>query len=638
MRRGKGGQGRARRMVSGGRRMVMVVGLALLCAAVLASAGITGHTPGTVISPQANAFRSRQTLSPIGYYRLPLCPPPEKEMKERSEHPLIGEILMGNRLVPTSYAFKVGENVQCATLCDAQFSAKAVRRANYMIVNGYHVRMFLDNKPLVSLVPNEKSEVYRRGYALGVQHVADTVLPRRNLLYNHLAFTIRVKDRTFSQVTGEEIIGFKVDVSSFSQVSKCSATEFEHTADPYLLPGNRAGVEATVPFTYSVTWEKSDKEYPIEHSVTEEKQRSGHKIAALYGALLTVLAGVVVAFVMLRTVRKDLAVYLDEELDEREAREESGWKLVRGDVFRAPPQAAALATVVGAGCQVAATILTSVFLCALHVVDSTHRGTFLSTVLLFFLIAHSVSGFVAARLLKVFDKASWKSAISCMAAFPVALGFGVMVLNFIQWTKDSTAAISFLRVLGIIFTWVLVSFPFGCFGIYWGLKMDTLAVTAKVSSIPRLIPEDAGSVSLYYVLGGSLVPFVACCVEIPFAMNAFWREEPLLLYGFLTFFSVALLVLCAEVGIVVTYFTLRGEDYRWWWRSYAALATAGLHVFVYSVFFLKRSLQIRALSSVILFLGYMLGVSIMFGMALGSLGFIGSFWLVQNMYGSIKAD
>ncbi|KAI5686597.1 Endomembrane protein 70 [Leishmania braziliensis] len=621
-----------------GRGLVVVVALVLLCTSVLSSADIIGHSPGTIISPRANAYRSRHTLSPVGYYKLPVCQPSEEVMSAKREHLFLGEILMGNRLEPTSFEFKVGEDVMCATLCNARFSMKDVRRANYMITNAYYARMFLDNTPLVSAVPNASNEVYRRGYALGMSYDTAKSQMKKNILNNHLAFTIRTKNQAISQFTREVVVGFKVVASSVAQVHTCSTTAFEHSNEPYFLPRSRDGIEATIPFTYSVTWERSDEPYPIKYSVTEKIQRRGHKIAAIYGVLLTILAGFLVAFVLLRTVRKDLAVYFDEELDDKEVREESGWKLVRGDAFRAPPQAATLATVVGAGCQIAVTMLTSVFLCAIHAVNPTHRGTFLSTVIVLFLIAHIVSGFVAARLLKLFGRASWKLSMCCMAAFPAALGCGIMVLNLIQWAKHSTAAIPFPTAVGIISIWLLISLPFGFFGIYWGLKMDTLAVTAKVGSIPRLIPENAGRATLYYVLAGSLVPFIACCIEMPFALNAFWREEPMYLYGFLTFFSTALAILCAEVGIVVTYFTLRGEDYRWWWRSYASLATTGVHVFLYSIFFLKRYLQIRMLSSVILFLGYMLGVSIMFGMALGSIGFISSLWMVQKMYSSIKAE
>ncbi|KAG5494094.1 hypothetical protein JKF63_01929 [Porcisia hertigi] len=636
MRKAKRGQHRVQQTSAAWGSLLAVI-LLLLFTDVFVSASITGYQPGTVISPLANAYRSRYTLSPIEYYRLPVCKPSKDVMDNHRQHPAIGEILMGNRLVPTGFSFKVGENVSCVSLCNASFSFRALYNAMHMIEKDYYVRMSLDNKPLVSEVPGSDGVLYRRGYPLGsLDATAD--LGGRYTLYNHLDFTIRIKSSVVSHFTGEEVVGFKVTASSVAQVTTCTKTAFEPSASPFLLRKTRRGKEPTVPFTYSVTWERSDEEYPIMYSVSETTQRRGHKIAALYGVLLTVLVGVLVALVIVRTVRKDLALYLDEDLDDSEVRDETGWKLVYGDVFRAPPQPEALATLVGAGCQIAVTLFMSIFLCTVKVVDATHRGTFLSTVIVLFLVAHAVSGFVIARLLKLFNMASWKKASRCMSMFPAALGSGVMMLNLIHWAKHSTAAIPFLMVVGVFFAWVFISLPFGLCGIYWGLKMDSLAGMARVSNIPRLIPEQAANSRFFYPLVGSLVLFIASWAEMFFALNAFWREEPVYLYGFLTLFSSALIVLCAEVSIVVTYFNLRREDYRWWWSSYLSLSVTGFYLFVYSFFFLKRSLQIRALSSIILFLGYMLGVSVMFGMAVGSIGFLGSLWLVRRMYNSIKAD
>lgn len=54
----------------------------------------------------------------------------------------------------------------------------------------------------------------------------------------------------------------------------------------------------------------------------------------------------------MRTVRRDIAKYnRDEEADD--ALEETGWKLVHGDVFRPPKHAMLLVNFVGTGIQLA---------------------------------------------------------------------------------------------------------------------------------------------------------------------------------------------------------------------------------------------------------------------------------------------
>ena len=55
--------------------------------------------------------------------------------------------------------------------------------------------------------------------------------------------------------------------------------------------------------------------------------------------------------IMMRTLHRDLRRYNDLESKE-EAQEESGWKLVHGDVFRPPPRAGLLAVYLGTGVQV----------------------------------------------------------------------------------------------------------------------------------------------------------------------------------------------------------------------------------------------------------------------------------------------
>lgn len=616
---------------------------ALLLAVVSVSATefLNTHNDNDAISPRANAYRSRRTLLPFNYYHItPFKPAPEVVKKDKANED-IGELLMGNRLVPTLYSFNVLKDEACKELVNAQFSEKDVRRANYMIENKYDTRMFLDDRPLVSTkrvdtVGNKKVDIYRIGYAFGPAVPTKAQKGEPHEIFNHVDFTIRYMLDTDKKY---RIMGFHATPRSVESVEVCSAMEFKPKSEAAMkLPTSKSHQPQNIRFTYGVKWELSEDEYAIEHSVQDTVQKRGHKIAAMYGVLLTVLAGVVVAFVMLRTVRKDLAVYLDEELDEAELREESGWKLVRGDVFRAPPYAMVLATLVGAGCQLALTVLVTMLLCSFRLVDPSVRGHFLTAIIIVFLFTHLVSGFATARLLKLFGMGSWKVAMGCMAALPVTLASGVLLLNFLHWMRHTSAAIPFTTIIALALVWVLVSLPFGAGGVFLGYAMDTIAVTAKVSSIPRLIPAEAGGRTIYYAIFGSFVPFVACCVEMSYVLNAFWREEQMYMFGLVTFFLFTVSVLCVEVGIVVTYFTLRDEDYRWWWRSFGTLAAAGVYLFMYSVFFLFRSLKIRQLTSMVLFLAYMFGVSAMFGLALGTISFLGSLWLVQRMYGAIKAD
>ena len=62
----------------------------------------------------------------------------------------------------------------------------------------------------------------------------------------------------------------------------------------------------------------------------------------------------------------------------------------------------------------------------------------------------------------------------------------------------------------------------------------------------------------------------------------------------LVFLILAVVTVC--VTIVVTYFLLNNEDYRWAWTSFAAAGSTSIYVFLYAVyyFFVKTKVSWRA--------------------------------------------
>jgi len=65
---------------------------------------------------------------------------------------------------------------------------------------------------------------------------------------------------------------------------------------------------------------------------------------------MVLFLSVMVAMIMLRTLYRDISKYNQLESQE-EAQEESGWKLLHGDVFRPPVNVDLLCVYVGTGVQ-----------------------------------------------------------------------------------------------------------------------------------------------------------------------------------------------------------------------------------------------------------------------------------------------
>jgi len=53
-------------------------------------------------------------------------------------------------------------------------------------------------------------------------------------------------------------------------------------------------------------------------------------------------------------------------------------------------------------------------------------------------------------------------------------------------------------------------------------------------------------------------------------------------FGFLFAVLVILVVTCAEITIVMCYFQLCNEDYRWWWRWF--LSAGSILFFLFSLY------------------------------------------------------
>ena len=80
---------------------------------------------------------------------------------------------------------------------------------------------------------------------------------------------------------------------------------------------------------------------------------------------------------------------------------------------------------------------------------------------------------------------------------------------------------------------------------------------------------------------GGILPFGACFVELFFVMSSIWMDQYYYVFGFLLLVYGILIITCAEISIVLCYFQLCAEDYRWWWRSLMTPGATAFYVFLY---------------------------------------------------------
>ena len=115
-------------------------------------------------------------------------------------------------------------------------------------------------------------------------------------------------------------------------------------------PGGAAS-DLEVVFTYDVKWEYSDIRWASRWDLyLYMGDDQIHWFSIINSLAIVLLLTGIVAMIMMRTLRRDFNRY--NEQDKEDLQEESGWKLVHADVFRAPPNTVLLCCSLGTGMQV----------------------------------------------------------------------------------------------------------------------------------------------------------------------------------------------------------------------------------------------------------------------------------------------
>ncbi len=111
-------------------------------------------------------------------------------------------------------------------------------------------------------------------------------------------------------------------------------------------------------FTYSVQWHATTRSFDTRFNRYLEYDFFEHKIhwfSVFNSFMMVIFLCGLVALILLRTLRNDFARYAkDEDLDAESLQvmgEDSGWKQVHGDAFRAPNNLILFTAMLGTGWQ-----------------------------------------------------------------------------------------------------------------------------------------------------------------------------------------------------------------------------------------------------------------------------------------------
>ncbi|KAK1275849.1 hypothetical protein QJS04_geneDACA003845 [Acorus gramineus] len=597
---------------------------------------------------KVNKLTSTKTQLPYAYYSLPFCLP--DTIVDSAEN--LGEVLRGDRIENSPYVFKMKEPQMCTILCKKSLDKKIAEEFKEKIQDEYKVNMILDNLPLVvplKRLDQENVTLYQHGYHIGLEGQYPTGgRDGRYFINNHLSFVVKYHNDL--QADTARIVGFEVkpfSVKHSYQVEWNGAQTRLSTCDPH---ANHLVVNSDNPqevddkqeiiFTYDVQFKESDVKWASRWDtyllMTDDQI---HWFSIVNSLMIVLFLSGMVAMIMLRTLYRDISKYNQLETQE-EAQEETGWKLVHGDVFRPPTNSDLLCVYVGTGVQFFGMILVTMIFAVLGFLSPSNRGGLMTAMLLLWVFMGLFAGYSSARLYRMFKGTEWKK-ITLMTSFmfPGIVFVIFFILNALIWGEKSSGAVPFTTMFALVLLWFGISVPLVFVGGYVGFKKPPVEDPVKTNKIPRQIPEQAWYMNpVFSILIGGILPFGAVFIELFFILTSIWLHQFYYIFGFLFIVFFILIITCAEITIVLCYFQLCSEDYLWWWRAYLTSGSSALYLFLYATFYFFTKLNITKVVSGALYFGYMLIASYAFFVLTGTIGFYACFWFTRLIYSSVKID
>ncbi|TPX69998.1 hypothetical protein SpCBS45565_g02095 [Spizellomyces sp. 'palustris'] len=487
-------------------------------------------------------------------------------------------------------------------MCTRKLNADDVRLFRHAILHKYWYQMFLDDLPAWDYVGEiEGDNMY---------------------LFTHKSFRIAYND--------DKIIEYNMTSSK-----------------TFLLPAKTdASTELTVPFTYSVEFIPTTQSFATRFNRYLDQDFFEHKIhwfSIFNSFMMVIFLSGLVSIILLRTLRRDYARYDREEglLDlDRDLGDEYGWKLVHGDVFRAPTRLALLSAFIGTGvqlcvlsiCVILYTILGDLYL---------ERATMLTATIFIYALTSMLSGYSSGSFYNKYGGKNWVSTMLLTAMlWPGTVSLVAFIVNFAAISITSSRAIPFGTMMAILAIWLFLIFPLTLVGYVIGRNfIKAPDFPCRVNPIPRPIPD-----KLWYaeppvlVALAGLFPFGSIFIEMYFVFQSFWSVKIYYVYGFMLLVFVMLIVVTACVSIVSTYLLLNSEDHRWHWTSFMSSGFSAVYVFLYSIYYFVYRTRMYGYFQTSWYFGYTGLVCFGLLILLGTVGHLAAERFIRRIYRNVKID
>ena len=542
------------------------------------------------------------------YHTLPFCRARPLERPERKWGGL-GEVLEGNQLVDSQLDLRFRIDEDRRDVCSEQLDQDDAELFETAVRSNYWFELFMDDLPIWGFV----------GEVAPVTFDGDEDVPR---VYTHRTFSISYNN--------DRIIHINLTSSSPQK----------------LKPHERLS------FTYSVKWVPTSTKFSKRFERYLDDNFFEHKIhwfSIFNSCMMVVFLVGLVSMILIRTLKADYRRYADvskvsadedEDALDTYISDETGWKLVHGDVFRPPEQVEYLSALVGTGSQLALLTLGTI-LCTITGSLWESRGAIVSAGVSLYALTSFLGGYVSGSLHCKNGGSNW---IKCMllsaGIFPgvcFAIGFA---LNTIAVFYDSLAAVPFGTIVLLFLIWAFIAFPLTLAGTVVGRNYSGKPDNpCRVKSIPRPIPEAPWYLQPRAIaLLSGLLPFGSIFIEMYFIFTSFWNYKVYYVYGFFLLVFLILLAVVLNTTIVSTYFLLNAENYKWQWASFSSAASTAVYVYAYAVYYFFFKTHMNGLFQTLFYFGYSAMAALYLAIMCGSIGYLGASAFCKRIYSTLKVE
>lgn len=591
-------------------------------------------TPSLHHVSNQNKINSATYVYSYDYYypKFHFCQPeggPKKQLES------LGSIIFGDRIFNSPFEIKMLEPLKCQRLCTSKYPKADSVFVNRNIRAGYNHNWLVDGLPVASILQDRRtnSEFYGAGF-----HIGEVDKDQRAVLYNHFDIEVEYHKRSddIYRVVGVTAAAMSLDRSELEDETDADKLcSFEDLQQVHLEKDK----DTEVLFTYTVNF----KESPVAWATRWDKYLHVYDpkiqwFSLINFSLIVLILGIVITHILIRTLKNDIVKYNEVNLDD-DISDESGWKLVHGDVFRPPPQRMLLSVLVGSGVQIFFMAFVTIIFALFGLLSPSNRGA-LSTFMLIVYIGSSIlSSFVSGYLYRFLGGDNWKLNLVLTPVLVPGILFAIFVfLNFFLISVDSSGAVPMGTMVAVIFIWFAISLPLSIAGAILASKRPLLDVPVRTNQIPRQVPQQPWYLRLIPVMFISgIFPFGSIAVEMYFIYSSLWFNKIFYMFGFLFFCFLLMILTTCLITVLMVYYTLCSENYKWQWKSIFIGGGCAIYVFIHSLFLMGGE-KLGGFTSMVLYTGYSIVISLLVFLCCSSVGFISSLFFVRKIYGQIKID